>query len=160
MPKSTQTRKWWWIYKAFLHLFTKEQRCRKGLCIFTITFILPCLCTFWHAIPTSLFIFLSCFCTFLVMFSVMLWSKHYFNHNPISWNSTDNGVIVQVSPNMQPHTGSRQGYVVSYMLVFARASLVLSQNAVTCGLGMRLPVHMRTNLKMVSYATDSSYTVL
>ena len=27
------------------------------LCIFTITFILPCLCTFWHAIPTSPFSF-------------------------------------------------------------------------------------------------------
>ena len=23
------------------------------LCIFIITFILPCLCTFWHAIPTQ-----------------------------------------------------------------------------------------------------------
>ena len=46
-------------------LMVEYQRCRKGLCI---TFILPCLCTFWHAIPTSLFIFndfLSCFCTFL-----------------------------------------------------------------------------------------------
>ena len=29
----------------------------KGLCIFTITFILPSLCTFWHAIPTSLFMY-------------------------------------------------------------------------------------------------------
>ena len=27
------------------------------LCILTITFIFPCLCTFWHAIPTSPFIF-------------------------------------------------------------------------------------------------------
>ena len=27
------------------------------LCILTITIILPCLCTFWHAIPTSPFIF-------------------------------------------------------------------------------------------------------
>ena len=29
-----------------------------GLCIFPFTFMssLPCLCTFWHAIPTSLFI--------------------------------------------------------------------------------------------------------
>ena len=27
------------------------------LCILTITFIFPCLCTFWHAIPTSHFIF-------------------------------------------------------------------------------------------------------
>ena len=27
-----------------------------GLCVFTITFIVPCLCTFWHAIHTSLFI--------------------------------------------------------------------------------------------------------
>ena len=32
-----------------LHLFTKEQRCRKQLCIFTITFILPYLCTFWRS---------------------------------------------------------------------------------------------------------------
>ena len=31
------------------------------LCIFTSTFILPCLCTFWDAIPTVLMIFLSCF---------------------------------------------------------------------------------------------------
>ena len=29
----------------------------KGLCVFAIMFILPCLCKFWHAIPTSLFIF-------------------------------------------------------------------------------------------------------
>ena len=27
------------------------------LCILTITFIHPCLCNFWHAIPTSPFIF-------------------------------------------------------------------------------------------------------
>ena len=36
------------------------------LCIFTITFIFLCLCTFWHAIPTSLSIFndffLLCIC--------------------------------------------------------------------------------------------------
>ena len=28
-----------------------------GLCIFTITSILSCSCTFWHVIPTSHFIF-------------------------------------------------------------------------------------------------------
>ena len=39
------------------------------LCIFTITFILPCLSTFWHAVPTSLFWFFfqviisACACT-------------------------------------------------------------------------------------------------
>ena len=58
MPKSTQIRKdksdgKYTKPHPSLHLFTKEQRC----CIFTITFIFPCSCTFWHAIPTSLFIF-------------------------------------------------------------------------------------------------------
>ena len=41
------------------------------------------------------------------MFSFMLWSKHYFNHNSIPWNSTDSWVIVQVSPSMQPSLDPR-----------------------------------------------------
>ena len=35
----------------------KSKDVRKRLCYFTITFILLCLCTFWHAIPIPLFIF-------------------------------------------------------------------------------------------------------
>ena len=31
---------------------------------------LPCLHTFWHAIPTFLMFFKSCFCTFLMLISV------------------------------------------------------------------------------------------
>ena len=42
-----------------------------GLCIFTITLILPCLCTFWHGIPTSLFIFNGFSFLFLDFFLVM-----------------------------------------------------------------------------------------
>ena len=45
------------------------------LCIFTITFILPSLCTFWHAIPTSVFLFNDfsfLFLHFLAMFSFTL----------------------------------------------------------------------------------------
>ena len=91
MLKSTQTRKdkidgKYTKLHPSLHLFTKSKDVGIGLCIFTITFILPCLCTFWHAIPTSLhfndfsFLFLH---FFLVMFSFALRSKHYFNHNPI-----------------------------------------------------------------------------
>ena len=79
VPKSTQTRK----DKSdgntkpcpSLHLSQKSKDVGIGLCIFTITFILPCLCTFWHTIPTFLFIFndvLFCFCTFLVMFSIVV----------------------------------------------------------------------------------------
>ena len=42
-----------------------------GLCIFsfTFTYILSCWCTFWHAIPTSLFIFND----FSVMFLYIFW---------------------------------------------------------------------------------------
>ena len=48
----------------------KLQDAGIGLCKFTFTVIsfLPCLHTFWHAIPTSFYIFnvfKSCFCTFL-----------------------------------------------------------------------------------------------
>ena len=72
-------------------------------------FILACLCTFWHAISTSLFIFNDfsfLFLYFLVVFSAMLWSKQYFYQmQPQPWNGTDSWVIVQVSPSMQPHTG-------------------------------------------------------
>ena len=61
MPKSTLTRKdksdgnYTKPYTS-LHLSQKSKHVGIGLCIFTITFILPCPCTFWHAIPTSLFI--------------------------------------------------------------------------------------------------------
>jgi len=53
VPKSTQslTRKDKSKYTKphpSLHLFTKSKDVGIGLCIFTITFILPCLCTFWH----------------------------------------------------------------------------------------------------------------
>ena len=80
MPKSTQTRKDESYGKytkphPSLHFFTKEQIFRKGFCILNITFILPCLRTFWHAIPISLFIFNDfsfLFLYFLVTFSVVL----------------------------------------------------------------------------------------
>ena len=48
-----------------LHLFTIEWKSRdEALYIYLHVYILSCWCTFSHAIPTSLFIFLSCFCTF------------------------------------------------------------------------------------------------
>ena len=57
----------------------KNKDVEMGLCIFTITFILPCLHTFWHTIPTSFFIFNDLVSAlFLVMFAVL-----HFNHNPI-----------------------------------------------------------------------------
>ena len=46
--------------QSLIHPYIFSQRSKDvgtGLCILTITFILPCLCTFWHAIPTSPFIF-------------------------------------------------------------------------------------------------------
>ena len=46
--------------QSLIHPYIFSQKSKDvgiGLCIFTITFILPCSCTFWHAIPTSLFIF-------------------------------------------------------------------------------------------------------
>ena len=36
---------------------------------------LPCLPTFWHAIPTSFYIFKSCFCTFFMLISVTVRPK-------------------------------------------------------------------------------------
>ena len=65
--------------QRLIHPYIFSQRSKDvgiGLCIFTITFILPCLCTFWHAIPTSLFIFndfsFLFLHFFLVMFTVVL----------------------------------------------------------------------------------------
>ena len=46
--------------QSLIHPYIFSQRSKDvgtGLCILTITFILPCLCTFWHTIPTSPFIF-------------------------------------------------------------------------------------------------------
>ena len=46
--------------QSLIHPYIFSQKSKDvgiGLCIFTITFILPCLCPFWHAILTSLFIF-------------------------------------------------------------------------------------------------------
>ena len=46
--------------QSLIHPYIFSQKVKDigmGLCIFIITFILPCLCTFWHAIPTSHFIF-------------------------------------------------------------------------------------------------------
>ena len=62
MPKSTQTREDIKVkvnIQSLIHLYIFLQQgkdVRTGLCIFTFTFIyiLPCLCIFWHAIPTSL----------------------------------------------------------------------------------------------------------
>ena len=59
--------------------------------------------TFWHAIPTSLFIFNDFFflvsAPFLVMFTVL-----FFNHNPIPWNNTDSWVILQVKAKIYSRT--------------------------------------------------------
>ena len=44
-------------FRSLIHPYIFSQKSKDvgiGLCIFTITFILPCLYTFWHAIPTSL----------------------------------------------------------------------------------------------------------
>ena len=64
--------------QSLIHPYTFSQKSKDvgtGLCIFTITSILPCLCTFWCAIPTSLFIFNDfsfLFLHFLAMFSFTL----------------------------------------------------------------------------------------
>ena len=49
--------------QSLIHPYTfhNSKDVGKGLCIFTITFILPCPCTFWHAIPTSLFFLMTSF---------------------------------------------------------------------------------------------------
>ena len=62
VPKSTQTKKDKidGKYTSLIRPYIFSQRSKDvgmGLCILTITFILPCLCTFWHIIPTSPFIF-------------------------------------------------------------------------------------------------------
>ena len=61
VPKSAQTRKdksdgKYTKPHPSLHLFTKEQRCRNWA-LYIYHHFYPCLCIFWHAIPTSLFIF-------------------------------------------------------------------------------------------------------
>ena len=41
--------------RCLIHPYIFSQRSKDvgtGLCILTITFIFPCLCTFWYAIPT------------------------------------------------------------------------------------------------------------
>ena len=46
--------------QSLIHPYIFSQRSKDvgtGLCILTITFILPCLRIFWHTIPTSPFIF-------------------------------------------------------------------------------------------------------
>ena len=46
--------------QSLIHPYLFSQKSKDvgtGLCNFTITFILPCLCTFWNAIPTSPFNF-------------------------------------------------------------------------------------------------------
>ena len=64
--------------QSLIHPYIFSQKNKDvgtGLCIFTITSILPCLCTFWRAIPTSLFIFNDfsfLFLHFLAMFSFTL----------------------------------------------------------------------------------------
>ena len=60
------------------------------LCIFTITFILPCLCTFLYAIPTSLFIFNDFSFLYIYMY-------------PSHFNCV--GVVsVVLSPDYEPHS--------------------------------------------------------
>ena len=65
--------------QSLIHPYIFSQKSKdvgNQLRIFTITFILPCSCTFWHAIPTSRFIFndfsFLFLHFFLVMFSVVL----------------------------------------------------------------------------------------
>ena len=50
----------------------KSKDVGTGLCIFTITFILPCLCTFWYAISTLLFILMFSFLVSVLSFVNML----------------------------------------------------------------------------------------
>ena len=62
MPKSTPTRKdksdGKYTKRHYPYIFSQKSKdVGIGFCIFTITFILPCFCTFWHATPTSLFLF-------------------------------------------------------------------------------------------------------
>jgi len=60
--------------QSLIHPYIFSQKSKDvgiGLCIFTITSILPCSCTFWHAIPTSLFIFDDFSFLFLHCFMVM-----------------------------------------------------------------------------------------
>ena len=71
MPKSTRTRKdrsdgKYTKPHPSLHLFTKQQRCRNWALYIYHHFNPFLFVYFWHAIPTSLFIFndFSCFCTF------------------------------------------------------------------------------------------------
>ena len=102
MPKSTQTRKdksdgKYTKPHPSLHLFTKDQRCRdEALYIYHHLSFLVCVLfgtPFLHLF-SFLMIFLSCFCAFLAMFSFTLWSKHYFNHNPIPFKTVLTGEYV------------------------------------------------------------------
>ena len=83
VPKGVQTRKdksdgkYTKPYPS-LHLFTIEQKCRKGLCIFTITFILPCLCTFW---PSEL-VFVNDMVYFLLLDMKITSKNHYMHVSP------------------------------------------------------------------------------
>ena len=61
--------------QSLIHPYIFSQKSKDvgtRLCMFTITFILPCLCTFWHAIPTSLFIFNDFSFLFLCFFGNVL----------------------------------------------------------------------------------------
>ena len=104
-----------------LYLFTIGWIWRdRASYIYLHLYNVPCWYTFWHAIPTSLFIFNDFSALFLyiflaIMFSVMLWSKHYCNHNSTPWNNTDSLEIVQESASMQAHIGSLDPWsIVAY----------------------------------------------
>ena len=56
------------------------------LCIFTITFILPFLCTFWHAIPTSLFIFNDFSFLYTYVHKVNGDTVNYSGDVPLNWD--------------------------------------------------------------------------
>ena len=94
------------IQSLSLHLYSFVKRYRDGWgFVYSLSLLSFLVCALFGTPFLHLMIFLSCFCTFLLIFSLTLWSKQYFNQvQPQPWNSTASWVIVQ--PNMQPHTGS------------------------------------------------------
>ena len=99
--------------QSLIHPYIFSQKNKDvgtGLCIFTITFTLPCLCTFWHTIPTSfLMIFLSCFCTFWQCSHLRCEINTTLLVTTLYLKTVLTGEYVSncsVSPSMQPHAGS------------------------------------------------------
>ena len=89
---------------SFNYSFVKRYRDWWGF-VYSLSLLSSLVCVLFGTPFLHLMIFLSCFCTFLLIFSLTLWSKQYFNQvQPQPWNSTASWVIVQ--PSMQPHTGS------------------------------------------------------